>query len=164
MFETGALISALLRVAHLAQFDAGFEALFRAGERYPAVAKALETWPFVFHSLHVLANRETPFHRDVSSHPTWYDILLTLGSYERAQLVTRNLGMQVSYKPGTAVLLSSFVVHHGVAQVPPDRICYAFFMSRALHCNMGTPSEGDPAKSGKGTDTPWMTMDTYGSH
>lgn len=157
--ESGALFSALLRVAHPVQYEDGFETLFRAAERHERVAEALKDWPMVYHALHIISNRQSPFHRDISSQPTWFDLLITLGSYQRAQLAARNIGMQLSYKPGTAVFLSSYLVHHGVSEVTPDRLCYAFFMSRALHMNMAPPDEAD-AKS-KATVTPWMTRDSY---
>lgn len=158
MKESGALFSALLRVAHPEQFEAGYETLFRAGERFTRVSEALQTWPLVYHGLHILSNRQTPFHRDTSAQPTWFDMLITLGSYDRAQLAARNLGMQMSYRPGTAVMLSSFLVHHGVSEVPPDRLCYAFFMSRALYTNMAHDATRQNTTR---QETPWMTLDTY---
>lgn len=148
MRESGALCSAILHVVHPQLYDAGMQALDNA-ERFPRVAPVLQTWPSVFSRLQILINRETPFHRDSSGQPSWYDMLMTLGSYKQATLVLRNLGIEVAYTPGTVVALSSHVVHHGVSEVEPDRVCYAWFMDRHLHGNLRVDETG------------WMTRGVY---
>ena len=148
MRESGALCSAILRVAHPHLYDAGREALIRAS-KVPAVDRALQTWPSIFHVVQVISNRQTPFHRDTSGQATWMELLISFGSYRRAFLVLRNLGFQVEYGPGTAGVVCSYLVHHGVAEVEPDRICYAWFMSDALHTNHGVNA------------VPWMTRAYY---
>lgn len=148
MRETGALISAILRVAHPDLYTAGRSSLLRlsTSER---VKDVLPFWPSIFNSVQLISNRESPFHRDTAGQPSWYDLLVTLGSYRRAELVLRNFGVQVAYKPGTIALLSSLVIHHGVRAVEPDRLCYSWFMSEALHSNLDVPS------------VPWMSVDVY---
>lgn len=137
MRESGALISAILRVAHPNLYRAGREALRSAAEANANIMNALSYWPTVFHSLQVISNRETPYHRDVSGEAEWMDLLISLGSYRQATLALRNVGMQVAYKPGSVVLLSGKIVHHGVSRVEPDRLCYAWYMTDALHRNFG---------------------------
>ena len=135
MKESGALLSAILRVTHPELFRAGLDSLRAAASREDSVQAALETWPTVFNAVQIICNRQSPWHRDSAGMPPWFDMLITLGSYKRATLVLRNLGVQVAYKPGSIALISSLLVHHGVAEVQPDRICYSWFMTQALHSN-----------------------------
>ena len=138
MRDSGALCSAILRVIHPELYRAGREALLRAAHE-PLVRNAMEFWPSIFHSVHLIANRESTFHRDISGSPTWMELLVTLGTYDRATLVARNLGIQFAYSPGSIIALSSYLVHHGVAQVSSDRLCYAWFMNSDLTRNFNVP-------------------------
>ncbi|TFK80966.1 hypothetical protein K466DRAFT_502948 [Polyporus arcularius HHB13444] len=148
MRETSALFSAILRVAHPELYSAGRSSLLELSALERA-EDPLPFWPSIFNTVQLLSNRESPFHRDTAGQPSWYDLLVTLGNYRRAELVLRNLGVQVAYKPGTIALLSSLVIHHGVRAVEPDRLCYSWFMSEALHKNLGVPT------------VPWMSLDVH---
>ncbi len=139
MKESGALLSAILRVVHPEMYAAGRTSLSRMSAD-PSIAAALSTWPTVFNNVHIISNRATPFHRDTSGIPPWFDLLMTLGSYKRATLVLRNLGIQIGYKPGTIAPICSLLIHHGVARVEGDRVCYSWFMSEAVHRNYEVPS------------------------
>ena len=148
MEESGAFVSAILRVMHPEQYNAGLLSLQKAC-KFPEVEEALRIWPSIYHSVQVISNRETPYHRDTSADATWLDLLFSLGTYGKATFSARNLGFQMAYTTGTAVGLSSMMVHHGVAPVPPDRICYAWFMCHALHRNQG------------GGAVPWMCKELH---
>ena len=148
MKESGALCSAILRVAHPEFYAAGRKAFERASAM-PAVRDALGKWPSIFSAVEVISNRETPYHRDTSGFRTMMEFLITMGDYDLATLVVRNLGMQLVYKSGTGILLTIFVLHHGVASVPADRICYAWFTAEALLTNHDIPP------------IPWMTQSYY---
>ncbi|RDX41198.1 hypothetical protein OH76DRAFT_1365003, partial [Lentinus brumalis] len=117
MKESGALLSAILRVVHPEMYAAGKASLSRMSAD-PSIAAALRTWPTVFNTVQIISNRATPFHRDTSGAPPWFDVLMTLGPYDRAELVLRNLGIQIAYKPGTIAPICSQLVHHGVREVP----------------------------------------------
>lgn len=148
MKESGALCSALLFVTHPALYRAARVTMARAADAAStAVGEHHRLWPSVWHSTQVIINRETPFHRDTSGKDTWYELLMSLGTCSKAALVLRNIGIQVGYLPGTAVLMSSRLIHHGVAKVEPDRICYTWYMSASLHNNFS------------GEDVPWVTRD-----
>ena len=149
MVESGALFGAILRVAHPELYQAARTAAKLAAQAHPKVRLALEQWPTVFHAVLLICNRETPYHRDVSGNPAWFDLLASLGTYGQATLALRNLGMQIAYTPGSVVLLSGMLIHHGVAKVKPDRICYAWYMSEVLHENFGM------------NNVPWMTTAAY---
>ena len=148
MKECGALLSAILRVVHPALYAAGRMSLSRMSAD-SSIATALQTWPTVFNNVHIISNRASPFHRDTSGLPPWYDMLVTLGSYDWAELVLRNLRVQIRYKPGTIALICSLLLHHGVARVDGDRICYSWFMSEAVHRNFNV------------SDVSWMCTDYY---
>lgn len=149
MRESGALLSAILRVAHPDLYDAGRASLARLST-IDGLGDGISEWPTVFNAVQLISNRETPYHRDTSGRAEWYDMLMSLGTYRRAALVLRNLGLQVAYKPGSMALLSGLTVHHGVAEVEPDRLCYAWYMADAVHGNFNIP------------DVSWMTIDRYG--
>lgn len=149
MKNSGAFCSAILRVINPDQYWAGRMALMRARQDVKGVREALQSWPSIFGSVQVLSNRESPYHRDFSSYPSSMDLLVTLGTYDRLTFSVRNLGMQIAYRPGTAIVMSSFVVHHGVAEVDPDRVCYAWYMPKHLHQNYDISS------------CAWMTHDMY---
>lgn len=144
MRDAGALCSALLYVVHPQLYAAARHALLSAAARSGRVRQALAHWPSLWHNLQIISNRESPYHRDMSGKPPWYELLMTLGSYPRATLVLRNAGMQLAYLPGTAVFMASKVLHHGVAKVDPDRLVYTWFMSACLHDNHAAP------------DVPWV--------
>ena len=154
MLESGALISAVLRVVHPELYAAGRDTLLLAATN-PIIAAILEHWPTVFHGVQVVSNRETPYHRDVSGCPQWLDMLISLGTHQRTTLVARNLGMQIAYEPGTLVLLNGLLVHHGVAPSVPDRLCYAWWMSEALYSNHGGCPVGWPSRRMYPDDFPW---------
>lgn len=149
MREEGALCSAILSIAHPDLFEVAQDVAAAASAGGRAVEEALAVWPAIFNRLQVLSNRETPFHRDNSGEATWYDLLLTFGTHDPATLVMRNLGIEVAYGPGSAVLLCSQLIHHGVARVDPDRICYAWFFNRHLQANMHV------------SDVGWMDVERY---
>ncbi len=139
MKECGALLSAILRIVHPEMYEAGRTSLLRMSAK-PSIAAALSTWPTFFNYVQVISNRATPFHRDTSGMPPWFDFLMTIGPYDRAELVLRSIGVQISYKPGTIAPICSLLLQHGVGSIiGGDRICYSWFMSEAVHCNFEVP-------------------------
>lgn len=133
MAISGALLSAIARITHPELHAAGIASLQSVADADPDLREVIRAWPTAFNQVQIICNRETPFHRDNAGLGPWYDLLLTLGSYDRAALVLRTLGMQVAYMPGSIVMLCSLMVHHGVSAVDGDRICQSWYMSEALH-------------------------------
>ena len=89
----------------------------------------VDLWPSVYHAVHVIVNRETICHRDLNGLPGWYDMLVSVGDYGEAALMSaRTLGVSLPYDSGTVVMLCSRLITHGVPPVPPDRICLAWLM------------------------------------
>ena len=131
MAESSALLDALLYVTHPELWCAGFELIrhIKSDEGTTGILPGVAAWPSVYSAVQIIVNRSTPYHRDTNAQPTWFDMLLSLGNYgERGVMSFRNLGLCVPYDSGSAVMLSSQLVVHGVPDVREDRICLAFIM------------------------------------
>ena len=88
-------------------------------------------------------------HRDNSSRPECFDMLLTLGNYDDGEIVFPNLGVWLRYNPGTLVALSGKLIQHGVEEVDGDRVCLAFYMKDNVHERLNVPP------------TAWMTQEMH---
>ncbi len=67
-----------------------------------------------------------------------YDLLFSSGTHEQCMLDVRDLGLRLSYLPGTAVAIAGKVLRHGVeAWDGGERICQARFMKDAVHDRLG---------------------------
>lgn len=141
--DCGGLLDGILAVTHPSLYRAALALNRTIMEDHPACTSAMSQWPFCFNAAHIVVNRSTPLHRDTSSRPEWFDLLLSLGTYGRtAVMAMRTLGICVPYDAGSVVTLSSQLVLHGVPEVPPDRICYALLMSDAVHEWFGQEAPG----------------------
>jgi hypothetical protein len=145
---TGALLSAISRIAHPEQYEAGLRAL-AAMQGLPEIAEILQWWSSIFSGVSVIANRETPVHRDVGTSPEAYDLLVTLGGDETSALHLPSMGLWMAYRTGTAVLFSGYAVPHGVLPSEAERVCFAYYMKDNVHERFGV----------KGVD--WMNKSVY---
>ena len=97
-------------------------------------------WPSVFSGLSVIANRETPSHRDVNGHHPWYDLLCSAGFHERCILKVVDLEATFSYKPGTLIGICGRTLRHKVkGWEGMDRLCIAHFMRFGVMDRMDLP-------------------------
>jgi hypothetical protein len=118
---------------------------------YSAAAKGLEVlrqrvgeknlskqWKSVFTGIAVISNRKTIRHRDQFGHLSWYDLLISVGTYKHAKLILHDLGAKFAYNSGTAVLLCGKLLDH---EVPfwgsGDRVCWAHFMREPVLKSLG---------------------------
>ncbi|RDX50609.1 hypothetical protein OH76DRAFT_1348589 [Lentinus brumalis] len=139
----GGLTDGILAVTHPAQYRAGFDAQIKMSMRASELRPYISQWPFAYTAVQVMVNRLTIHHRDKTGRPGWFDLLLSFGTYgDTAVVAFRNLGASVPYGTGSAVMVNSRVVIHAVPEVPPDRICYAFFMSDVAHEWLGIEDPG----------------------
>ena len=99
----------------------------------------LEIWPLVFNGVLVIANRWIRPHQDHGSKAHWPDILATIGNYPHAEFTLYNLGVRLSYMPGSIMVLWGKVVQHSVPPCDPDRVCYALWMKSAIHDRVEPP-------------------------
>ena len=143
MEETGAILDGILSIMHPKLFLVASEVLAKCRADPGDFATTLRLWPTCFNALHLIVNRETPFHRDTSARPGWLDLLISLGSYGKMGIMgLRNLGVSVDYGTGSIVMLTSRVVMHGVPPAPADRLCLAWYMKDIIHHQMGVPDPG----------------------
>jgi hypothetical protein len=143
------LINQAMALVHPAQFSLSLAA--RDELRKMPLTKALASqWESIFTAISLIINRTTVVHRDSRSDQAWYDFLLTLGSYRYAEMELRELGLRLSYTPGTAVAFCANVFEHSVAGWGPgDRICYAFFNRKVVLERFGENKAG------------WMTENIF---
>jgi hypothetical protein len=66
----------------------------------------LPLWGTTFHSISVMARRETPPHRDSGTCSKWFDFLVSIGHYDVAWLHLSNLRTQFAVTPGTLCAFS----------------------------------------------------------
>jgi hypothetical protein len=143
MRETNALLGGLLSMIHPDLYWQGREALIKLSRNPEFVAQPeqqilqelLMNWANPFSAVQVIANRQTPLHRDVRGRNSWFDMLVTAGSYTGGRLELPGLGVRLDYPPGTVIGIASKVVLHGAGPVEGDRICLAYFMrNKVLEC------------------------------
>ena len=141
--ESGGLLDGILAVAHPELYAAAQDLMTKLSTVHAPSTFLMQTWPSSFTSIQVIANRQTPFHRVMSSKPGWLDLLLSLGDYgDDAVLEVRSLGISFPYGSGTVVPLSSKLLLHGVPRVNLDRVCYALYLNKAVFEWMNIPLPG----------------------
>jgi hypothetical protein len=85
-----------------------------------------------------IVNRRTPLHRDTGGAPSDYDFLLSGGTHTKCLLEVRELGLGLSYTPGTGILIAGKVLRHGVdTWEGGERICHAKFIKDSVHDRLG---------------------------
>jgi hypothetical protein len=112
-------------------------------------------WTSVFTGIAVISNRETPTHVDYNGRPEWYDLLTVKGSHSSrsTRLDLPEMGLSLTYGPGTVVALSGQIFQHCVRfWGDGDRICYARFMREEVRKRFDI-GPGD-----------WMTQSHYAEY
>lgn len=156
MEESSALIGATLGLIHPELFKAGRNAILALKNAPELVQEGQEMlnllpfWSSPFSGYSVISNRCTPFHRDNQSRKQWYDLLVTVGEYQGAQLSLPGIGAMFAYDSGTLVGLSGRVLQHGVTKHTGSRLCLAHYMRDKVHERLCIPAPG------------WMKLDYYG--
>lgn len=132
--ESNAISSAILAVIHPKLYDAGWQTSMRLRDTPETGSEEiLNRWASVFNGVSIISNRRTPPHRDGSSRPHWYDMLVTLGRYRDCNLELPGLGITLEYGSGTVVGILGNVLEHAVPKFEGDRVCYAYFMRNNVH-------------------------------
>ena len=126
------ILNGILAIAHPRQYPLISTQLVKHERDQPEI----NTWPFAFGALQIIANRSTLLHRDPSGVQGLYDLLLTVGDYgEQAYMLLASLGVALPYDSGTVVLVDAGNIEHGVPRVSGHRVCLALFSRReALKC------------------------------
>jgi Oxygenase domain of the 2OGFeDO superfamily len=134
------ICNAIMALIAPQQYDAGLVAvqLLKDGAHLHSTHPNLEHWTSVWSGFSIIVNRKTYVHRDLGAAPMDYDFLLSGGTHERCMLDVRDLGLRLSYLPGTGVAIAGKVLRHGVEVWDGgERICQARFMKDAVHDRLG---------------------------
>ncbi len=153
------LVNAIVYLIAPRQYKAGKEALEALLDEDrnllpPHHRQIAQTWHSIFTGISVIANRETPPHRDRGSSFHDYDLLCSAGTHERARLLIRDFNHSFSYQPGVVVALCGRLLQHQVRKlgtsVKGERVCYAHFMKQKVLARLGTSARA------------WVTLQDFG--
>jgi hypothetical protein len=103
----------------------------------------VQSWNSIFSGISVITNRITPEHRDTGGAFPWYDLLLSCGKHHNAHLQLKDVKAQLSYSPGTVVMVCGKVLNHSLPEWSGgERICVAHWMRKEVHhrLNVYSPS------------------------
>jgi hypothetical protein len=142
------LINGVLRIAHPGLYKAGLD-VQRAMQSMPDIAEASQHWNSVFTAIGVVANRQSPLHRDTGTRAAWYDILTTIGGDAESVMDWPSLGLRLQYQSGTTLVFSGYTLAHQVPLSREDRFCIAYYMKENVHERFGVEAVG------------WMKTDYY---
>ncbi|EGO04451.1 hypothetical protein SERLA73DRAFT_37144, partial [Serpula lacrymans var. lacrymans S7.3] len=123
--ETGALMSAILRVAHLVLYELAWEALVQVEDHMDDVT-VLKAGSSVYNVLSIISNRETPVHQDCLSKVEWYDMLASIRDYNEAILELIGAGFCFKFDSGTIAAFSGKLLNHGVLSCSGEKICFTY--------------------------------------
>ena len=138
--ESGGLVDGILAVISPELYASAQELMVKLCTAHPPSIFLMQAWPSCFTSIEVISNRQTPWHCDLSSMPGWPDVLLSLGSYgENAILAVPTLGISLPYDSGSVVPMTTKLLLHGAPRVVGDRVCYAFYLKRAVFESLEVP-------------------------
>jgi len=124
------------------QYDAGLAAIqcIKAGMHIHAAHPNQDCWTSVWSGFALIVNRMTILHCDTSAAPIYYDLLVSVGTHQHCVLDVHELGLSLSYPPGTGVAVAGNILKHDVKTCDGgERICQAHFMKDAVHDRLGQP-------------------------
>ncbi|KAJ2930456.1 hypothetical protein H1R20_g6633, partial [Candolleomyces eurysporus] len=138
LMETNVIIGVLLSLIHPSLFDMQFQVLLEVyrklhSQRCPVTNPELteavfEHWSTPFSGFAIIANRETPLHRDTQGGRTMLDILSVLGDHSGGRLEIPLLNARFVYNPKTAFVLPGYLMQHGASRTEGERVCIASYM------------------------------------
>lgn len=121
-------------------------------QNLPEIAEILKIWNSVFSGISIIANRETPPHRDTGTLDRWFDILATIGGDYDTVLKLDSISVELAYRSGTVVLFSGATLVHSVAASKANRVCFAYFMKNRIHERFGVRAPN------------WMELSVYSNN
>ena len=137
MIYPTSIISGALSIMHPQLYEDGMQCMRNledwSSTHDPQMHQALSLWPSAFTNISLIANRSTPPHRDPQSCASWYDVIVNVGQYDQCAMAIPTLGIELEYKPGTAVAFSGRLLRHGVNAVEGNRCCLTYYMRDNIH-------------------------------
>ena len=130
-------------------YDYGLAAIkkIKSGDQMAKIYRNVKFWPSVYTAMQVIVNRTTPPHRDNGGCPTHYDLLVSSGMHQGTKFEVEELGVSLSYSPGTMVSLCGKGFFHQVHQWKGDRVCIAHFIKDTVHDRLDFQRPGWPTLS-----------------
>lgn len=126
------LISAALGIAHPEQYELSRQCLQEVA-RNPEFVELSTQWSLAFNVVTIVANRETPIHRDIySGGQGILDGLLNLGGGRFTVIEFPGLGLRLQYASRALLLFSGNTHSHGVSVSEDERVCLAFYARKAM--------------------------------
>jgi hypothetical protein len=144
------ICDAVLCLAAPALYEAGRTSIHKvkSGIAMARDYENTELWPSSYTATQFIVNRTTPPHRDAGGAPTHYDLLVSAGTHTSARFKIREEDLELSYNPGTMVLLCGKLLTH---EVPGweggERICVAHFMKDSVHDHLQVARPPYPLQS-----------------
>jgi hypothetical protein len=132
--ETGTLIGALLALIHPELFEQQVQVLealavgHTAQYNRPLMMKAFDHWATPFSAFALIANCETPTHRDGLGGKLLFDIVAAFRQYTQGRFEIPLLNAQFVYNSGTAIALPGAILEHSASKTDGERICIASFI------------------------------------
>lgn len=134
MRRVNALISGMLRVMHPYQFQASQRLRTQLDDAGHGLRDMLTQWGALpFNAATLIANRETPYHRDSKTNLRCYDIMTSVGSYTKARMHLKGFGIVIQNMPGTIVAVPGKTTRHGVERGDDERLCLAMYVRESLY-------------------------------
>lgn len=135
------LSSAILSIVHPGLYQSARSAMLVLAED-KQLKPYVDNWPSVFNGVQVIGNRITPRHRDSNSLQEWFNILISIGPYNNAEMTLYNLGVKMPYPPGSIIAIGGKAVEHGVEEFNGERVCLAYFMRQNVQHRAQAKNEG----------------------
>jgi hypothetical protein len=143
------LLNDVMSLIHPDLYHAGREAV-ELLKQSDLTRSSADRWPSIWTGVSLIANRITKSHVDKWGSNSWYDFLVSIGSYENAYFDLPDVGLKLEYLPGTGVAFCSKFLQHSVKEWGGgDRLCYAMFMRHNVLYKLQLENVG------------WMTQDRY---
>ncbi|KAI0069815.1 hypothetical protein K474DRAFT_1747236 [Panus rudis PR-1116 ss-1] len=146
--EPAAIVSGMLRIMHPEQYEMARNMMVQLA-RFEHLENPLHRWPAVVTAIAMIANRESPLHRDRGAQYPWLDVLVSVGDYATAEFHMESVGCICANPPGTVIALSGAAIRHGSAHADGPRVCYSFYMREDVRRSLGIPAAG------------WMRQEVY---
>ncbi|KAG9308924.1 hypothetical protein JVU11DRAFT_11385 [Chiua virens] len=97
-------------------------------EQQAEIEEVVGKWESVFNAVSVIINRQSPYHRDLSSLVESLDLLATVSDDTNVWMVILMLRTSFEYSPGMVMAFSGHLLWHGVNQVDGNRRYLAYYM------------------------------------
>jgi hypothetical protein len=136
MTESENIFNSILCLVTPDLYDISTEAIEKVvnGEGTARDYENVECWESCYSGIQVIVNRTSPPHRDKGAAAEQYDLLVSAGTHKEANFELPELGLYLSYGPGTVVILSGRVFLHAVNDwFGGERICVAHFIKDTVH-------------------------------